>query len=53
MQEVIQYLINNPDILNKLSEGTVSLLGVSTEQLKAILQVFFDGQVTPKAYYWV
>lgn len=52
MQEIIQYLVNNPDVLNKVSEGTVSLLGVSAEQLKAILQVFFDGQVAPKAYFW-
>ena len=40
MQDVIQYLINNADVLLKVKEGTASLVGVSPEQLKAILEVF-------------
>lgn len=52
MQDVIQYLINNADVLNKVKEGSASLIGVSPEELKAILEVFFGGQLTPKAYYW-
>lgn len=53
MQDVIQFLINNADVLMKIKEGTASLVGVDAEQLKAILEVFFDGQIAPKAYYWV
>jgi competence protein ComX len=52
MQEVVQYLINNADVLVKVKEGTASLIGVNAEQLKAILEVFIEGQITPKAYYW-
>lgn len=52
MQEMVQYLINNAEVLEKVKEGTASLVGVTAEQLKAILEVFNDGQITPKAYYW-
>lgn len=52
MQDVIQFLINNTDVLNKVKEGTASLIGVNAEEVKAILEVFFDGAVTPKAYFW-
>ena len=43
MQDVIQFLINNADVLQMVKEGTASLVGVSPEELKAILEVFFDG----------
>lgn len=52
MQDIIQFLINNHDVLNKVREGTASLVGVSPEEVKAILEVFFDGTITPRAYYW-
>ena len=52
MQDVIQFLINNADVLMKVKEGTASLVGVSAEDLKAILEVFFNGQIAPTAYYW-
>lgn len=52
MQEIIQFLITNVDVLSKVREGSASLIGVSPEELKAILEVFFDGPITPKAYYW-
>ena len=41
MQDVIQFLINNADVLLKVKEGTASLVGVEVpEELKAILEVF-------------
>ena len=40
MQDVIQFLINNADVLQMVKEGTASLVGVSPEELKAILEVF-------------
>ncbi|AXI01087.1 competence pheromone ComX [Sporosarcina sp. PTS2304] len=52
MQEIIQFLINNVDVLEKVKDGTASLVGVSREELKAILEVFFNGQITPTAYFW-
>ncbi|WP_411567658.1 competence pheromone ComX [Sporosarcina sp. GW1-11] len=39
-------------MLEKVKDGTASLVGVSPEELKAIMEVFFDGQITPIAYYW-
>jgi competence protein ComX len=53
MQDMIQFLINNLDVLIKVKEGTASLIGVSPEELKAILEVFSDYQKAPKAYYWM
>lgn len=52
MQEVIQFLMNNEEVLNKVKEGTASLIGVNAEEVKAILEIFFDGTVTPKVYVW-
>jgi hypothetical protein len=53
MQDVIQFLINNADVLQMVKEGTASLVGVSPEELKAILEVFSGDQILPKAYFWV
>jgi competence protein ComX len=53
MQDVIQFLINNADVLMKVKEGTASLIGVSADELKAIREVFFNEQIIPKAYFWV
>ena len=52
MQEIIQFLINNADVLSKVKEGTASLVGVSPEELKAILEVFFDDRIVPQVKYW-
>ncbi|PIC64710.1 competence pheromone ComX [Sporosarcina sp. P13] len=52
MQDIIQFLINNADVLGKVKDGTASLVGVSPEELKAIMEVFFEGQITQTAYYW-
>lgn len=52
MQEIIQFLMQNADVLGKVQEGTASLIGVSAEELKAILEVFFNEQIIPSAYYW-
>ncbi|MFB6467469.1 competence pheromone ComX [Cytobacillus sp. Hz8] len=53
MQEVIQFLMNDADALTKIKEGTASLLGVSSEELKAILDVFSNDVImSPNDYYW-
>ncbi|WP_071396585.1 competence pheromone ComX [Bacillus tuaregi] len=52
MQEVVQYLLSNAEILEKLKEGTVSLIGVNAEELRAILEVFVEGSIVPKVEYW-
>lgn len=53
MQEIIQFLVQNADVLQKVQEGTASLIGVSTEEVKAILDVFFNEKIIPSAYYWM
>ncbi|KAA9020505.1 competence pheromone ComX [Niallia endozanthoxylica] len=52
MQDIIQFLINNADVLVKVKEGTASLVGVNDEELKAIFEVFFGERISPMAYYW-
>lgn len=52
MLEIIQFLIDHPDVLYKLQEGTVSLIGADEEETKAILEVFFDVQDTGQVYFW-
>lgn len=52
MQEIIQFLISNEEVLNKVKDGTASLIGVNAEEVKAILEIITDGAVTPKAYIW-
>ncbi|MCJ7841742.1 competence pheromone ComX [Lederbergia sp. NSJ-179] len=52
MQNMIQFLSHNSEVLNKVKEGTASLLGINPEEKKAILDVFFDGGTTPEDYYW-
>jgi len=53
MQDVIQFLINNSDVLHMVKEGTASLVGVDAEELKAIMDIFFGEQLAQKAYYWM
>lgn len=52
MLDVIQFLVNNPEVLNQVKNGTASLIGVNPEQTKAILDVFLEQQIVPKVYYW-
>ena len=54
MQEVIQFLINNEEVLHKVKEGTASLIGVNAEEVKAILEIFFnEGTISTVQYqYW-
>lgn len=52
MQDIVQFLIDNTDVLEKVKEGTASLVGVTGEEVKAILEVFFNEQIAPKVYYW-
>jgi len=53
MQEIIRFLVQNADVLQNVQEGTASLIGISSEEVKAILEVFFSEQIIPSAYYWV
>ncbi|MED3764597.1 competence pheromone ComX [Ureibacillus terrenus] len=50
MQEIIRYLMNNPEMLEKLKNGTVSLAGLDEVEAQAIIKVF-DLSVTPLGYW--
>lgn len=43
MQVTIEYLMRNPDIITKLNEGKLCLLGCSNKQIEAIKSVFKYG----------
>jgi competence protein ComX len=53
MEKVISFLIENPKVLFKLQEGTASLLGVSAEEVFAIIEVFGKANDSlMKSGYW-
>ncbi|MGE7021912.1 competence pheromone ComX [Solibacillus cecembensis] len=51
MQKIISYLVENHGILDLLKEGKVSLIGVSNEEVTAILDAF-EIDITSKLYLW-
>jgi competence protein ComX len=54
MQTTIEYLIKNPDILEKIKNGEASLLGISDKQRVAIYETFKKGytSVLKSLQYW-
>jgi competence protein ComX len=54
MQTTIEYLIKNPDILDKIKNGEASLLGLSEKQRVAINETFKKGytSVLKSLLYW-
>lgn len=40
LQNVVEYLIQNPDVKEKVKEGTASLVGLTKTEQKAVLDVF-------------
>lgn len=52
MQRMIQYLINHDDVLSKVKEGKASLVGVSSEEQKAIFEVFSEQHANLGSYYY-
>jgi competence protein ComX len=51
MQEMIRFLMENPEVIEKLQKGTVSLIGLSELQVKAIVKVSSES-IEPLRY-WV
>lgn len=55
LQQVIEYVVQNPDIKEKVKEGTVSLVGLSTMEQKAVLDVLSNPSkysFTSPIQYW-
>jgi competence protein ComX len=51
MQEMIRFLMEHPEVIEKLQNGTVNLIGLSELEVKAIVKVFSES-VDPLRY-WV
>ncbi len=50
MEAMIHYLTKNPDIVGMVKQGMVSLLGVTKEEEKAIIQSF--DEINVHLFYW-
>lgn len=44
LQMMIEFLMQNPDVLQKVKEGTASLIGVSVTEKFAILDVLNESK---------
>lgn len=52
MKEIFAFLVENPEIVELVKKGTASLVGVSSEDAKAIIELF-TGDNNIKLYgYW-
>lgn len=53
IQSVIAYLVQNPDVKEKIVEGKASLCGLSALEQKAVLEVF-QGSISLRSpiQYW-
>lgn len=52
LQNVVEYLIQNPDVKEKVKEGTASLIGLTEMEKKAVLDVFENsGSISPLLYW--
>lgn len=50
MEELVIYLLNNPEIIQLVKDGKASLIGVDKEEVSSIIKEV-DGLITPN-YYW-
>ncbi|MEK5272301.1 competence pheromone ComX [Aeribacillus sp. FSL K6-8394] len=52
MQEIVNFLIENPDVLEKVVNGQASLIGVKLEELLGIIDGFVDT-LSANYSYWL
>lgn len=52
MQEIVNFLIENPDVLEKVVSGEASLLGVDLDEVTGLVEGFLTGGKT-LAGYWL
>lgn len=51
MQEIVQFLVQNPEVLEKVKNGTASLVGVGSDELKVIIEIL-TNKLSFRADYW-
>lgn len=54
MQDIVNFLIQNPDVVEKVLEGKASLIGVNLDELNVITEGLkqLSGKVGGDAWYW-
>lgn len=53
MQEIINFLVQNPEVIEKIQNGTASLLGVNVDEVKAILDALSgENSLVKRMDYW-
>jgi competence protein ComX len=53
LQKIIEYLVNNPDVKEKVKNGQVNLIGLSRMEQKAVLDVLRgSGSSGSPMQYW-
>lgn len=52
MKETIKYLIENPEALFAVKEERACLVGVNSEEVDAILEVYSEKMEDPQLYFW-
>ena len=54
LQNVIEYLMQNPDVKEKLIDGSACLIGLTEIEQKAVLDVFdsSDNIIVSPLVYW-
>ncbi|EHQ90420.1 competence pheromone ComX [Desulfosporosinus youngiae] len=54
LQNVVEYLIQNPDVKERVQEGTASLIGLTEMEQKAVHDVFESSGSTSEIpiEYW-
>ena len=53
MKEIVMYLAENPEIIEKLEMGYASLLGVSGEDTNMLIELFKEGSsLMIRSSYW-
>ena len=46
LQNVVEYLMQNPDVKERVKAGTASLIGLTEMEQKAVLDVFENLSIT-------
>jgi competence protein ComX len=52
MQEIVNFLIENPDVLEKVVNGQASLLGVELDDVLGLIEGIFETGKLLNAY-WI
>ncbi|ARK32393.1 competence pheromone ComX [Halalkalibacter krulwichiae] len=49
MQEIIQYIMENPDLIEKVKAGTVQMVGLTIEENELLREVFQSNTIVDAA----